>query len=177
MNLEKFKTKFSAQGRPASGWKKPLRQVSLCLLIKSDKVLLALKKRGFGKDRWNGVGGKPDKNEKIVDCAVREAKEEINIDVKNLFKVASLKFYFPLEPLNKDWNQEVIVYLIDEWIGKPKETEEMKPKWFSKNKLPFDKMWADDALWLPHVLAGKRVRAEFAFDSNQNISEYSIKIY
>lgn len=167
MKLNDFKSKI----------KKPLRQVSLCFLVHEDKVLLAMKKRGFGKDRWNGVGGKPDKNETMIQCAVREAREEINIDAKNSRKVASLKFYFPLEPLSNEWNQEVIVYLIDEWEGRPKETEEMKPRWFSINQLPFHKMWSDDVLWLPHVLAGKRVKAEFMFDADQNISEYSIKVY
>ena len=120
MSLDKFKIKI----------KKPLRQVSLCFLVKGDEVLLAMKKRGFGKGRWNGVGGKPDEKEKLDDCAIRETKEEINIDATKLHKVASLKFYFPHEPLNKDWNQEVVVYSIDEWEGHPKETEEMKPKWF-----------------------------------------------
>ncbi len=46
------------------------------------EILLAMKKRGFGKGRWNGVGGKPDpeKGDKsIIDCAIREAQEEIGV--------------------------------------------------------------------------------------------------
>ena len=38
----------------------PLRPASLCLLLRDDEVLLALKKRGFGQGKWTGVGGKPE---------------------------------------------------------------------------------------------------------------------
>ena len=37
---------------------KKLRQATICLLRKNDEVLLAMKKRGFGVGKWNGVGGK-----------------------------------------------------------------------------------------------------------------------
>lgn len=156
--------------------KKPLRQATLCFLIRGDKVLLAMKKRGFGKDRYNGVGGKPEKGESILDCAIRETKEEIGVTPKNLQKLATLDFYFPYVSIKENWNQQVIVYIADEWEGSPKETEEMKPKWFKINKLPFSKMWSDDFLWLPHVLAGKTVRAEFAFGKNQEVEDYKLKV-
>jgi hypothetical protein len=39
----------------------PSKQATLLFLIKDQKILLAMKKRGFGKGRWNGVGGKPEK--------------------------------------------------------------------------------------------------------------------
>lgn len=37
----------------------------------STKVLLGMKKRGFGVDRWNGFGGKVEANETIVEAAKR----------------------------------------------------------------------------------------------------------
>lgn len=157
--------------------KKPLRKATLCFLIKDDKVLLAMKKRGFGKNRWNGVGGKPDKNESILKCAIRETQEEIGVIPKNLKKLGVLDFYFPYVPIKESWNQQVIVYISNEWDGKPQETEEMKPEWFDINKIPYDKMWSDDPIWLPHVLAGKRVRAEFAFGKKDNTEDYTIKVW
>lgn len=156
--------------------KKPLRQATLVFLIKDDKVLLAMKKRGFGKDWYNGVGGKPEKNESILKCAIRETFEEIGVKIQKPKKVAVLDFYFPYVPIKDNWNQQVMVYLCDKWTGKPTETEEMKPRWFPKTKLPFAKMWPDDPIWLPHVLAGKKIYAQFAFDDNHGYEDYTLKV-
>lgn len=35
------------------------------------KVLLGFKKRGFGMNKWNGLGGKVEPNETIVQSAIR----------------------------------------------------------------------------------------------------------
>lgn len=164
MKLKEFKKKVA----------KPLRQATLCFLIKDDEILLAMKKRGFGEGRWNGVGGKPDLGESIEGAAVRETKEEIGVVPLNIQKKAILNFYFPHEPLEKNWNQQVVVYFATKWEGEPSETEEMKPGWFSKGQLPFEKMWDDDKLWLPKVLAGEYIEADFAFDKDQKIAEHKI---
>lgn len=150
------------------------QQATLCFLIKKDKTLLALKKRGFGKGKWNGVGGKVDEGEFLETAAKRESIEEIGVNPKNLKKVALLHFYFPDDPDKKDWNQDVHVYFADRWIGEPKESDEMKPKWFSLNKIPYKKMWDDDSLWLPKVLKGEKVECWFSFDDNNKVVEYKI---
>jgi len=148
-----------------------LRKSTLCFLIKEDKVLLAMKKRGFGKGMWNGVGGKQDEKETIEQTAKRETKEEIGVNLENLQKVATLDFYFDN---NSDWNQQVIVFLTKNWKGEPEETEEMAPKWFEINKLPFKKMWVDDIHWLPLVLKGEKIKAEFLFGKNDNLLDYKV---
>ncbi len=153
----------------------PLREVTLLFLEKPDEILLAMKKRGFGQGKWNGVGGKPDKGESIEAAAVRETKEEIGVVPKNLRQVATLDFYFPLVPQDKDWNQRVIVFMAPEWEGEPTESDEMAPQWYAKTDLPFDDMWSDDRHWIPQVLAGKKVEAEFMFDDNQEIIDFSLK--
>ena len=132
-----------------------------------------MKKRGFGKGRWNGVGGKIQKGETIKQAAIRETKEEIDVNVKTLKKVGTLDFYFDL---NKEWDQSVIVFLVNNWEGSPKETEEMRPKWFNFDNLPFKKMWEDDAYWLPQILAGKKVKAEFSFGENDKLLDQKVKM-
>lgn len=144
--------------------KTPLRQATICLLIKEDKILLAMKKRGFGMGKWNGVGGKPNNGELIEDAAIRETQEEIGVTPKNIQKVATLNFYFPNHP---DWSQQVLVYNVKEWDGEPMETEEMAPKWFPKDQIPYDSMWEDDKYWFPLVLAGKSVDADFLFEGEK----------
>jgi 8-oxo-dGTP diphosphatase len=124
-----------------------------------------MRKRGFGVNKWNGFGGKVVDGEKIEEAAVREVFEEINVKVKDLEKVGEIEFYFPHK---QEWNQTVHVFIAKNWEGKIKETEEMKPKWFSINSIPYDEMWVDDRYWLPQVLEGKRVKARFVFGEDNN---------
>jgi len=162
-----------------------MKQTTLCLLIKpaslsqggEDKILLAMKKRGFGAGRWNGAGGKFDseKDKDILDTAIRETKEEIGVDVKNPEKVGLFHFKFSDEN-KKEWNQDVSLFIAQEWLGEPIESEEMMPKWFSFNEIPYNEMWPDDTHWMPHILQGKKLEADFLFGDNDKILDYNIKI-
>lgn len=155
-----------------------LRNATLIFLIKRTDgeikdICLAMKKRGFGMNRWNGVGGKVNEEEIIEDAAKREAKEEIDIDVEELNKVAELSFYFPHNPI---WNQMVHVYFSEKWNGEPKESDEMNPKWFSINDLPFQDMWPDDIFWLPVVVKGNLLKAMFKFGEKDIVLDKQIDI-
>lgn len=152
----------------------PLRQVTLAFLLRDKEILLAMKKRGFGKGRWNGYGGKPMIDETIIDAAIRETQEEIRVTPKNLKKVATLNFYFPTLPQFNDWNQQVIVFFVDEWEGEPQETEEMAPKWYPIDQLPFSDMWPDDIHWLPKVIQGNIITADFSFNKDMQLEDFSV---
>lgn len=149
-----------------------LRQATLGFLVKDNKVLLAMKKRGFGMGKWNGVGGKPQGEETIEETSKREIMEEISVVVKNQELVAKIKFYFKN---NEDWNQEVVVYKISDWENEPQESKEMAPKWYDINEIPYDKTWVDDKFWLPKVLNGEKIEAKFVFGDNEEILEMEIK--
>lgn len=157
-----------------------LRNATLVFLVKRAqgkivKICLAMKKRGFGVNRWNGVGGKvrDDQNEPIEDAAKRETKEEIGVIIQELNKVAELLFYFSN---NQEWDQLVHVYFAEEWIGEHVETEEMRPKWFSVFHIPFFNMWPDDKFWLPEVLKGSLIKGTFTFGNDDVILEKEVKI-
>lgn len=154
-----------------------VQQATPCFLIEDDKVLLAMKKRGFGKGWWNGLGGKFDSSmdKNIVNTAKRETKEEINVIPLNLRKVAILHFYFPDDPKKRGWNQDVHVFISKRWNGKPKETEEMKPKWFRFFEVPYKKMWDGDYLWIPRVLSGEKIMAKMGFDKNNKLVRHAIE--
>ncbi len=49
-----------------------MMNATLCFLRTKDKILLGMKKRGFGKGKYNGFGGKIGSDETIEDAAVRE---------------------------------------------------------------------------------------------------------
>ena len=154
-----------------------MQQSTLCFLIEKDRsqILLGRKKRGFAVNKYNGFGGKVDSNETIEEAALRELFEETCVvsSTENLQKVGKLNFYFPV---NKHWNQTVHVFLIEKWQNEPMESEEMEPKWFNFDDLPFSQMWQDDLHWLPLVLKGKKVEANFYFnEDNETIKRFNIK--
>jgi mutator protein MutT len=119
-----------------------LQECTLCFLVKENQILLAMKKRGFGVGKWNGVGGKLKVGESLKKALQREAWEEIGVKPIKFKKVALLDFLFPETPNDINWNQRMNVFLVTEWEGEPSESEEMKPEWFPVNQLPFDSMIA-----------------------------------
>ncbi len=146
---------------------------TLLFLRKDNEVLLAMKKRGFGAGKWNGVGGKIEAGETIEAALVRECQEEINVTPKNWQKVAELDFVQDAE--TDPWHMYVYAYITEEWTGEPSESEEMKPTWYSLDYIPYGDMWDDDEHWLPLVLAGDRVRGSFTFDENDKMIAHEIQ--
>jgi 8-oxo-dGTP pyrophosphatase MutT (NUDIX family) len=147
---------------------------TLLYLIKDDQVLLALKKRGFGAGRFNGVGGKPEPDETIEQTLVRESQEEIDVTPIEFEKVA--KISFDEQHKGERAIMNVHVYTTSKWDGTPTESEEMAPKWFNKKELPYDKMWPSDTLWFPQVMDGKKVNAHIELDENDIMVSHDTKV-
>ena len=142
-----------------------MKHVTLLFLLREGEILLAMKKRGFGMGRWNGVGGKIEPGETIEEATARECHEEIGVPPGKLDKKAHLTFTFP----NGTAALLAHVYVTREWQGEPVETEEMSPQWFAFDDIPYQDMWQDDEIWLPHVLNGKRLTATFVFDQDERM--------
>ncbi len=138
---------------------------TLCLATDGGKILLGMKKEGFGAGRWNGFGGKVKDGETIESAALRELAEEADIqsDANHLDQVAVLTFYFSGRP---EWR--VHIFQVTNWSGEPHETKEMQPEWHDINAIPYGKMWEADRRWLPLVLAGKRIAADVFYKDFSN---------
>jgi 8-oxo-dGTP pyrophosphatase MutT (NUDIX family) len=147
------------------------RDVTLLFLRRQDKVLLAMKKRGFGEGKWNGVGGKVMPGESFKEAAVRECQEEIDVTPHKVTQLGEIHFYMADDPSFCNFAH---VFVAAEWEGEPHETEEMSPQWFAVDAIPYEQMWADDYLWLPLVLSGKRFKASFTLD-NDAVVQHDIK--
>ena len=153
---------------------KPLQLGALIYLMRDAEILLGLKKKGFGKGYLVGVGGKVEDGETIEEAAKREAAEEIYVTLPELYKVGILNFYFP-HVENESWNQQVHVFTATQWEGEPQESEEIRPEWFKKQDIPYDKMWDDAHYWLPQVLADQTLEGEFTFNKELKVIDYKIK--
>lgn len=143
---------------------------TLCTILKDSQILLGMKKRGFGEGWWNGFGGKLQPGETIEAAAVRECQEEAGITPTSISPCATLHFYFEDSPEQL----EVHVFLVEAFDGQPQESEEMRPVWFSLDKIPYEKMWADDPYWLPQVLAGKKLAGTFWFKDTKTLLRHEI---
>lgn len=148
---------------------------TLLILKRDGEILLAMKKRGFGEGKWNGVGGKIEVGESIEDALVRECQEEINVTPLSWEKVAELDFVQDAET-DDPWHMYVYAYLSEEWEGDPEESEEMLPKWFSIDDIPYGVMWDDDEFWLPQVLSGEKVVGRFTFDINDKLLTNEVSV-
>jgi len=155
-----------------------MRSTTLCLPIQgtpAEKILLGMKKTGFGKGKYNGFGGKLETGETPTSAAVRELAEECGIIAKeaDLKEAGKLTFLFPANP---ELDHDVQLYVIQDWQGQPRETTEMKPMWFAVAEIPYDEMWADDSYWLPAVLKGKKVYGEVYFaENNETVDAITIR--
>ena len=146
---------------------------TLLLLRRGDEVLLAMKKRGFGAGRWNGVGGKLEPGETVEQALVRECQEEIGVTPTTYSKIAEHDFVLDTHT-GKPWHIYVHTYFCDEWDGEPAETEEMAPKWYKISEIPYDEMWPDDRYWLPLALEGKVLKTTFVFDEHEGVADHTI---
>ncbi|XP_056870957.1 oxidized purine nucleoside triphosphate hydrolase isoform X2 [Takifugu flavidus] len=145
--------------------------LTLVMVVQPGKVLLGMKKRGFGAGRWNGFGGKVQSGESIEDAARRELLEESGLTVDTLEKVGNIKFEFVGDTELLD----VHIFRADSYNGEPTESEEMKPQWFECHQIPFSQMWPDDILWFPLMLQKKKFLGYFKFQGHDVILSQTLE--
>lgn len=150
-----------------------MKEATLCYLIRNQTVWLAMKKRGFGKGKYNGYGGKLNEGETLEQAMIRELQEESGVNAIEYHKVADNTHIFPSAPQN---NFHVHVYFITKWSGVPFETEEMAPELFEYSKIPYEKMWHTDPHWLPDVLNGSKLKTTFEMTDTEVLAKKIEKI-
>jgi len=150
------------------------KHLTLLLLRDGDRLLLGRKKRGFGAGKLNGFGGKVDPGETLLAAALREMCEESGVELQpaDVAHAGFLAFTFDSAP---DARLDVHVFTATSRAPVAfAESEEMAPAWFDARAPPLSEMWADDALWLPRVLAGARVRGAFRFADHSTITRFTL---
>jgi 8-oxo-dGTP diphosphatase/2-hydroxy-dATP diphosphatase len=146
------------------------KRLTLCIIYQHPRVLLGIKKRGFGVGRWNGFGGKVQSEETIENAAKRELQEEAGIKADNLDKVGIIDFEFKGNPEIL----QVHIFKVEKFSGEPTEGEEMRPQWFCIDEIPFEEMWPDDIHWMPLLLSGKKFKGKFLFGESDIILEQEL---
>lgn len=133
----------------------------LCYIRDGGRVLLQHKAPGrFGGGLWNAPGGKMTDGESPEQTARREVLEETGLTVDGLSDHGTITFF-----VDGTEGPDIIVRVFSSrrFEGVLQANEEGPLEWFADDALPYGEMWEDDRLWVPHVLASRRVRGSFRF--------------
>ena len=139
----------------------PSDRATLLFVIRDDEILLIRKKRGLGAGKINGPGGRIEGDESPLEAAIREVEEEVGVTPIGVHEQGELRFQFV-----DGYAIHVYVFSATDCLGKVRESDEALPIWTPLREIPYDQMWADDAIWLPWMLEGKRFSGRFLFDGD-----------
>ena len=109
---------------------KPVRKAVRCYLIKNDKIIVTKYKEPNKKAGYYEIpGGKIEEGELPEQTAIREMQEETGIIVKDLKNKGNLTIEYP------DRKFEFVVFLTDDYQGKPLQFEDNSSAWIDINHL------------------------------------------
>lgn len=139
----------------------PVERATLLFVLQDGRVLLIHKKRGLGAGKINGPGGRLDPGETPLQCAVREVQEELRVTPTGVRPAGELRFQFT------DGHSILgYVFTASGHEGAPQDTYEATPLWTPLDRIPYERMWADDRIWIPHMLAQRAFDGRFLFDGD-----------
>ena len=104
------------------------------IIVKDKKILLGKRKNSHGDGTWSFPGGHLEFNEAIEECAVREVKEETDLNITNI-RMAS----FTNDIFEKEKKHYVTLYMLASTSGEPRLMEPEKCErwqWFNWSELP-----------------------------------------
>lgn len=148
----------------------PTMRGTLLWVLRDGQALLIRKKRGLGAGLINAPGGKIDPGETALAAAERELHEEVGVRALGTVPCGELSFQF-VDGLRL----HVHVFSASACLGEAIETDEALPLWLPQDALPYDEMWADDRIWVPHLLAGRPFRLRAVFDGQQ-LLDHAIEV-
>lgn len=145
----------------------PRQRATLTFIFHNGQVLLIHKKRGLGAGKISAPGGRLEEGETPVQAAVREVQEEVGVTPVGLSCRGELAFQF-VDGLS----MYIYVFSASGFVGEPRSTAEADPLWFPVDRIPYGRMWADDSVWLPLLLAGEEFRGRFVFDGDEMLEHF-----
>lgn len=140
---------------------RPRDVATLVFVVRGGEILLMRKKRGLGAGKVNGPGGRLEPGESLLECAVREVREEVCVTPLGVERAGENAFQFV-----DGYGIHVSVFRASGVEGEAAETAEGAPFWVPIDAIPYAEMWEDDRLWLPLLLARRPFRGRYLFDGD-----------
>lgn len=135
-DLEQLKSELgeAIKSLPVTREKRP--SVGVAVIVKKDnKILLGRRKGSHGAGSWNFPGGHLEFAESIEDCAQREVREEVGIEIKNIRYGSYTNDLFLVEQ-----KHYVTLFVTADYergtamVREPEKCDEWE--WFDRNQLP-----------------------------------------
>ena len=102
--------------------------------------------------KYNGLGGKMERDEDVATCMIREIREEAGIDVTAMTLRGTVN-WTNFGPKGEDWLG--FIFLVTAFSGQPRERSEEGPLlWVPLSRLGDYPMWEGDRHFLPLVFDG-----------------------
>jgi len=117
----------------------------------------------LGIGLYNGFGGLQRTGEPIEITARREVKAESGLEVLEMVKCGVALILHDYD----DVEIELHFFLVTRHQGEAVESDEMIPKWFDKDKIPYNQMWPSDRHTLRKFLSGKNCIALFTINQQK----------
>ena len=159
---------------------KVLLHATLCFPVSDVRVLLGvkMKMKKIGAGCRNGWGGGSDFGETASESIVRKVYEKgrVRAHPRDFEKVAVVDF------TNHKTDGSIFVcrvhtYLLHHWDGEFRPTTEMAdPQWFEKQNLPLDDMMPADRIWMPPLMAGRKMFVQASYGPFQKTLLGEVKI-
>ena len=109
-----------------------MRTIVAQVCVKKDNKILMVQENKDGiKGKWNMPAGKLENNESIIECAIRETKEETNLNIR-------IKGLISIQQISSSIGQLIILYFLGEYISgeiKFDNKEISNVKWMSTKEI------------------------------------------
>ena len=136
------------------------RQLSQAIIVDRDarRALLVYHKSGRWKGFYTGLLDEAAPGEAPATAAARIAQSHVGITPGSLSHRAT--FIFSSEAWGRAREFE---FLAEAHSGEAVESDTFRPEWFDLASMPYGQMPADDEIWYPLFLDGKKMRGHFDF--------------
>ena len=144
----------------------PVIESSLVYVFQDDEVLMlhrVKKKNDIHEGKWNGLGGKSERGESPAECAIREVKEESNLDVHKVHFAGHITF--PYFDGTNDWS--VFIFTADDFSGDIEDCDEGNLHWVKVKDMMSKNLWPGDRQFLPLVLDKKLFSGKISYENGE----------
>ncbi len=145
---------------------------TLCYLERNDKYLMMhriSKKNDINKDKWIGVGGHLEDNESPEECMKREIFEETGYDIL----LEELQFRAVVTFVSEKGDYELMtLFTAKAPDTEPKECDEGKLEWVSKEDTFNLNLWEGDKIFLKRLSESREFFSlKLAYDKDDRLVE------